>query len=561
MIRSPISTHNDLVEAFGFRRALVTSVGSRIAMEFPMSRLSKLLFDAKASYGFSREICRAIRSGMPLPQDLLYRVPEGADLWERLRSDVDGPLGRVYRQFRDSDACQRAVEMLLEQEVTSVRARRPLTGVIIVGCGDSSREASLCQHLINRKAGLKKVAYIDLSSNLLKKATLELERLHPPCKLIAGQFSFEETGTLKLFRHSEFGDGRVAFFFIGNTLGNLDERQMLAELSGAMIPGDRLLVEVLTHLYSASRNTRSEQIAGSDPRAAFVLNPLRLLGIRPRAEQLAVVMQNEAQSGRQTTQYEYKFSNDESGLIQIPGGPEVTIVEGSRLVLLQVKSMSVDYLSALMCEQFETVETYTHTYSSGSNDVLLTYAVAHGVPDRQPTESPDTTPLGALTSLDAWSGVSVGVNESDFFAVPGLLDDGANFPMREAKRLIVPRGKLQVLMRLLAESPTGKKVDKHQTFATLYPEMQTALRGADSNAARREGLRLVKTNQPSTKIAELSRSFRAMMEKNGFRADESRVFSYDNGEVFSLVRFGAILRNERGCCFFRNVPEQKRGDL
>jgi uncharacterized SAM-dependent methyltransferase len=92
-----------------------------------------------------------------------------------------------------------------------------------------------------------KIGCVDLSTALLYKATSEFQELGPQCEIVAGHFDIENTAHLSSFREAHFEGFPVVVLFIGNTLGNVDEQQMLREFGSALRPKDLLIIEVLLH--------------------------------------------------------------------------------------------------------------------------------------------------------------------------------------------------------------------------------------------------------------------------------------------------------------------------
>jgi hypothetical protein len=407
-------------------------------------------------YCIKETLFRHIREKSSIfPQKYLYVSPDGASLWSLLTRNA---LSSVYQNFpfgRQGDQLSRDVLSALHEGPASN------LGIIALGCGEGIREKVICRTIVDQLAAKNlEVALVDISSDLLASAARNFADL-PRCKVQYFQTDFESLDALKQIRKN-LKARRTLVLFLGNTLGNLDERQMIVELSEALHPRDLVFVEVLLHRPNDMEKLRaSEYSAQDDPRIEFVTNPLFLLGRQPRPENIERQISGK-EKGVISRRYRYRFSKKESGeVISAAAGSSLTLSPVSYIDLLEIKSQCEEYFQKTVEMGFSlTSEIRPITYDSGTgHTVTFGYATAVKEVSRKPTDIPTVDRHEKKTiEMGQWADLVLALDHRthDLYAI----SSSANLACLKGRQLVkinklAGSKQWKKVARKFGESPSG----------------------------------------------------------------------------------------------------------
>lgn len=504
-----------------------------------------------------------------LNQSVLYRAPEGAALWSQMTRDGRSSMGSVWGNFDLGGPCDRLAKEV-GAWIQRLRSRgrsksRTKIGVIVPGCGDGLRESRLCRSLLQADRGLcLKVGCIDLSTVLLYKAANELGELGPRCEVIAGHFDFENPSLLSAFRDAHFADLPLVVLFIGNTLGNVDDRQMMSEFASILRAQDLLIIEALLHdADQVSRLLYERKSAEDDPRAQFLLNPLRLLGINPTPAQLFVECCSEEGGRRLARRYSYVFSDSETCIASDPTHRSAASIRaGTSIRMLDIKSMTSDYLAELLGHEFRCCTSFGHSYHLPVGaEVSMGYVVAERL---AVTDEPvAATAEGSRWHLADWSSLAIGVGADKVLVAPGPIPVGGAFPIRSAKHLDLGEKKqLETLLRLFSESADGHSVDRGEVLTALH--LGTAVSREEAKQVVGEpGLHSLvkKAKVLSNTVSDNTRKLRDLLQALGIRCSGKRpLFGCRGDVVVATPRIRALISDGQRTCFGESPREKDASD-
>ena len=540
----------------------------------------------------TRELLAALKGTQSIPQDILYRAPDGAKLWQDLTSSWDSSLGLVYRQFDDSGgACDKIFSMLEQQKLFSGKTHQKL-GVLALGCGDAMREYSICNQLIKRDRARKiEVVLLDTARELVVAAKDRFAGLPPEkCNIQLAYCDFFDVVTMKALRKTYFGDIPVLALMIGNTLGNIDEKEMLASLSDILHPGDVLVVEALSH-DSNNLPKCGEYPADDDSRASFITNPLRLLiGGQPDIRSLSRRTEIVGGGDLVSHTYMYQFNSSESGLrVRDSDRKEHKIRSNTTMSLLQIKSMSSEYLESAMNNVMGNVSVTQHLYPiHSSNDIMLVYGC--GV---RGAESGHSVSGGPKTQLEIgnYGELAIGImsdgycyafNQRSVVSNTFKKRDGIEFRLRTDTYL-------HKLIHTLAQSSSGKQISIKEAAPILLRELM--LRAAEKQRVDRAELHNVSKkysapddqegviefnsrsqismsqhNLLSERIADLGRKLRDKLATAGVVCANRNAIpilssSLDEDRVSSAVLFGFLVQDgSRRSRFVNETSDAEYGE-
>jgi hypothetical protein len=376
-----------------------------------------------------------------IPPGILYRVPDSVTIWSGLIRDWNNPLGNVYQKFgRPEGPCRELIRMIRNAyggDNSSAKKNRKKIGLLILGCGDGYRECTLCKQLLEQEvASFIKVALVDLSHELVTQATDEFLKLPPKqCVIQPVLLDFLNVAKLREFRNDYFENMSVVTLLLGNNLGNVDEREMVTNISEALSPDDLFLTEVLLHYSSDVKSTGMES-AESDPMAAFITNSVRyLIGGTPRLDGLQARVDSQYNGDIMRKTYSYLFNGDEECFIRHkPTGREARIRDGTSISLLETKSMSKEYFTHVLKSAFADVHTHVNTYDlKEMGKIVLGYAC--GRRDSKVASNGDSR-MESSIEVGNWNNVSIGIASPDKIylygsqyqdGAPILINDGTQF--------------------------------------------------------------------------------------------------------------------------------------
>ena len=525
----------------------------------------------------------AIRETATVPQDVLYRVADGPALWSTMVRDWNNPLGQVFLKFNEQNgACSHLVRMLRDairnSENTSLRTRKKL-GLMVLGCGDACREYKLCKQIYEQESlDYLKVGLVDLSYDLVIQATKEFSKLPPTkCDIKTVLLDLLDISNLGDFRKTFFDGMPVIALLLGNTLGNVDEREMLSNISEALLPDDLFLAEVLIHKPTDLINSTGIESAESDPRAEFIANPVRLLvGGDPRTDALhaRVETQNNGHVVKKT--YSYRFNEDEACTLKHgPTGRKERIRDGTMISLLEIKSMSEEYLLNIMEIAFEDIQFHLHSYDlSNKEKVLLGYTCA-----RRGLQSPSNVNSKNDSSFEIndWSNVSIGISSWDeMYLFRSRYEDGDKIRKRDGCRFKVAKGsQLYYLLEAIAQSRDASTLDMAD-IANLFFRDQIAAEISRSNYYWNEHNELTDIKSKSSHnyspdfpntirknvsrtISDLARKLRDTLKKFGISFAPTTKppilsTSWETQSVSSSPSIRFLLPNDEGNYYFRKPP-------
>lgn len=345
------------------------------------------------------ELCKAISNPRGFfPQKFLYAGLHGARLWTDL-CEGRSHIAEVYRRFpltTSSSPLAKAFRNQAEKMMSGYTEKK--LGVVALGAGTGKRETQICKWLADELELTRLDALVlDVSSELLGISLQKFkeqvgDRIHPHFAVMDFELS-SGLEHLKWLRNN-WGNHPVMFLLLGNTFGCVDEDLYLRRMAEVMQGNDLLLCE---SALVADTQARPDYQSATDPRADFICDPLRSLGLNPRREQLRRKLSSE--SGKWLKQeFHYEFSGaDQSAGGSLTIEPKPTIVAGKTVGLLEVKELTATHTKEVFGQAFSNVELVNHEYgvqSPSSQGVCMGYVFA-------------SVPRSAAVSTNANSSVSL----------------------------------------------------------------------------------------------------------------------------------------------------------
>lgn len=508
-----------------------------------------------------------VRDKNAIPQDVLYRTPDGAGMWASLTRDSTGSLGKVYRLFdAQQGPCASLVDELRGRLQKDRKPGDGRLGILALGSGDGVRERHLCQAILDAKLSRNlKTACVELSQELLRSAYREFRKLTPECECIAGCFSFENCEALRIFRLAHFGDRRCVVLLLGNTLGNVDERQMIGEIGAALLEDDILVVEGLTHEREcASRLAATPISTREDRRIPFVMNPLRLLGVDPNIENVQIGTTSSCGGHRLTREYTYLFGEAKSRTVRHPYMPKQRIIQpSSSLTLLQIKSMTAEYLGDLIDGLFGDITVFSHSYDIGAPEKLkLAYAFGRRLGADATAVPVRIQPRGL--ELQRWRDLAIGISADACYAFAGPLSRGERVRLGRGVELdLKTEGQLYRLMVLLAQSRSGRKVPESEARHSLGRPESGQFTSNDKRFGRVDHGRVIQSPFSRT-VADLTRKLKDKLRRHGVEVvapAPGPIFRLNEGCVSSSPCFGIIFDDDKGNHTFGKKMVDHKGTI
>jgi uncharacterized SAM-dependent methyltransferase len=195
------------------------------------------VFDSRNTY--VGELRQAVLKGEKVPPKFQFAAADGGRHWLTLC------LTKNYKYFNRAKTHLRNNVTRLADAVHNA-AGTPAIDLVSLGCGNGTKDEIILQALTERLKGQDYVYYypIDISDILLVEAVRYVSQHGPDrsrlrCKAVLGDFTH-----LSAFRPI-IGYRRTTKLFsaLGNVLGSFDESEILKSISGAMEPGDLVLLE------------------------------------------------------------------------------------------------------------------------------------------------------------------------------------------------------------------------------------------------------------------------------------------------------------------------------
>lgn len=195
------------------------------------------VFESRNQY--ADQLRAAVLGGARVPAKFQYAQPDGGSHWLRLCESTN------YHYFhRAKQHLANSMDSLVEKvaEVSDTAA----VDLISLGSGDGSKDDIMLRELTAQLSDNEYVYYypIDISDSLLVQAVRHvsrhgLDRRRFRCKPVLGDF----TDLSSLNAITAHRPNTNIFSVLGNALGSFDEYDILASISGAMQPGDLVLIE------------------------------------------------------------------------------------------------------------------------------------------------------------------------------------------------------------------------------------------------------------------------------------------------------------------------------
>ncbi len=289
------------------------------------------------------------------PQKYLYTTLRGACLWQWLASPKSGSsIANVYSQCRFRNAENKVFAAMAESIKKSMKdnpsGAEKVLGVLVLGCGDGKREAQLCQRLLyDRIVDRLRVVLIDVSSELVEVASRAFRDWgESGCEVDFAVVNFENSSALEKVRQTYLSGLPVLALLLGNTLGNMDEAQLLSEIVGALNPVC-LLAEILMCEISdaAAKEVVEQPISKEDKRYEFITTPLILLGERPIRQNLTTRVARDGNKIIQTFRYHFWGIEKEIVVEDVTSQKKVRLKNSSWVDLLQIKAVTKNYLEKI----------------------------------------------------------------------------------------------------------------------------------------------------------------------------------------------------------------------
>jgi hypothetical protein len=527
------------------------------------------------------ELVRAIQSESGfLPQKYLYASLSGGRLWQELCTGIpiNTHIAEVYKRFPLGISGDKLTAEFCEQtSKLSFDPSERQMGVIALGAGTGTREAVISRWLVN-ELGLSGIeAYlVDVSSELLGESLKEFhrcgDRIHPKFAVL----DFESSrGHAQLVHLREIlGDIPTVFLLLGNTFGNIDQDTFVNQIADVMRPKDMLLCEFLLATNEETQpsspdfqgvNTVQDRSfdASKDPRAQFMLNPLRSLGFNPKFKNLQRWIARSPGKWRRD-EYRYAFDADERqlapSLSRLPG---FRIGTTSWIGLLKIQAVTESCCESLFNDAFASVRLVPHAYdlsSASGRPVLMGYCFATKPKEQTASETPHSEQATAPTQK-----LSVHPTAENQFCKrgekwevryrgkgPAYLDDGLGpqylamllmNPGKEFHCSVLAATRYRSIVRSQiteGNTPTFDPIAKRQIQKAME-ELAGQIEAAKSNAAPDQ---LAEMNEQLTSLAEAMSAATAVAGKNrGLGDNKDRLRNAVCNRIRPVL---TKLRDERG---------------
>lgn len=174
-----------------------------------------------------------------IDQKLHYLTPDAADHWRGV-IDADG-----YRQYEECKAALRTFSSgKLWREFVQVEGA---DGAVLLGAGAPHKDFIILKSLAELASANSAIHYalVDYSFYMLDSSFQAVDRmltssgLHDRVQLTPVMHDFLDLRSAEKLR---LGDRRVAWFILGGTIGNINERQFLRSVASVASEGDLLVI-------------------------------------------------------------------------------------------------------------------------------------------------------------------------------------------------------------------------------------------------------------------------------------------------------------------------------
>ena len=180
-------------------------------------------------------------------------APEAERILASLREPHPSISSKFFYDAKGSELFERITELpeyyltrleipLIREAARSLSKRLDLAEIVEIGSGDCSKISALLGEFTRDQIGRLSYRPMDISGSALRESAARLVEEFPGLRIEALIADF-----MKQIDHFGESRGRRLFCFFGSTLGNLlpgQQEDFFEELSGAMSPGDRLLLGV-----------------------------------------------------------------------------------------------------------------------------------------------------------------------------------------------------------------------------------------------------------------------------------------------------------------------------
>ncbi len=240
-MNNPASELLEVIEELGCRvRAGVDGVLQRGSTSRIELVVDGALDVSESRDAYARELRQAVLKGQKVPAKFQFAEADGGRHWLSLcRSDSYPYFEHARNHLRNN--AEKLVERI--HEVTGSAA----IDLVSLGCGDGTKDEILLRALADKLTNHEEIYYypIDISDILLVEAVRHVAHHGPNkaryhCKAVLGDFT--KLPSLRGILDYRRPNANL-FSVLGNVLGSFDEADILSSLSGAMEPGDLVLIE------------------------------------------------------------------------------------------------------------------------------------------------------------------------------------------------------------------------------------------------------------------------------------------------------------------------------
>jgi Predicted nucleotide-binding protein containing TIR-like domain/Histidine-specific methyltransferase, SAM-dependent len=196
------------------------------------------VFDSRDTY--VAKLREAVLEGEKVPPKFQFAAADGGRHWLRLCRSKN------YRYFERSKAHLRLNATKLAEAVHEAAGGTSSVDFVSLGCGNGTKDELVLQALIANLTRREYVYYypIDISDILLVEAVRYVsqhvkDHSRLRCKAVLGDFTH-----LSAFSAiTAYRTNTKLFSALGNVIGSFDEEEILKSISGAMAPGDLVLLD------------------------------------------------------------------------------------------------------------------------------------------------------------------------------------------------------------------------------------------------------------------------------------------------------------------------------
>ncbi|MCE7975426.1 MAG: hypothetical protein DYG92_14060 [Leptolyngbya sp. PLA1] len=335
------------------------------------------------------ELIRCINTRAVFPQRFLYATALGARLWLELAGNRNGKIGKVYGAFtfgskeperRDPETGVRIPG--LKEKVLAEIAKWPGGSelpVIVLGCGDARREATICRSLQESLPQRRlRVLLVDVSKTLIGHASRVVkETTHENTRVDFALLDFEDPRILRTILREWCARSPCLVLFLGNTLGNINELRFLDNVADALRPHDLLLIETVKDSAEPTAPqpaTAAGVMNPEDPRFEFFAAPIRTFGLVPRRQQMRRTQ--EASLLGTLERYSYVFTSKD---VETLAGSRYAgkVSDQSQIELVNIQRMVPAKLEAAAKSRFTGTFISERSYPvTASHVVTMIYCLA-----------------------------------------------------------------------------------------------------------------------------------------------------------------------------------------